>query len=123
MKNIDFLNNNPKQAYTVQQENGDVFNFNIEYKPTQQKWYYDVIKDDLTIINNELVISPNILKQYTNILNFGIMVYSNDFIDPFDLNDFITNRVSLYLLNENDIEDVELGLFTLQDSYTGQEIL
>ena len=123
MKNIDFLNNNPKQAYTVQQENGDVFNFNIEYKPTQQKWYYDVIKDDLTIINNELVISPNILKQYTNILNFGIMVYSNDFIDPFDLNDFITNRVSLYLLNENDIEDVEIGLFTLQDSYTGQEIL
>jgi hypothetical protein len=50
---------------------------------------------------------PNLLRDFRRVLPFGVFVRSLDGVDPILLNDFLSGRVELYVLNLDDMEFVE----------------
>ena len=59
----------------------------------------------------DLCCSPNILRQWKEILPFGIAITTADQTDPFDINDFTTGRVSMWLLDQADVAEIELVVY------------
>ena len=88
-------------------ENGETIDFTIEYKPTQEEWYFSLIYGT-TIINGRKVCNfPNMLRQWKNIIPFGLACVISDGGEPNFLEDFTTGRATLLLLNAQDVLDVE----------------
>lgn len=54
---------------------------------------------------------PNILRQWEDTLPFGIACVTADQTDPFNVNDFATGRVSLYILEQADIATLNSLVF------------
>lgn len=108
MKQIVEFTNEAKQIHFIVQENGEQIEFKIEYKPTQQAWYYSLIKNEFEVSGCRLVLGPNVLRRYKNLINFGVMVTAKDKVEPFHINDLVSGRVSIYLLNQTEVEEVEL---------------
>lgn len=107
MRQITEIINSANQKLVVIGEEGQEITLELSYKPTQQAWYFNLSYENTTISGQKLLLSPNALRQWSNIFNFGLFVKSTDFLDPFDIDDFINNRVSVYLLNNKEIELVE----------------
>ncbi len=112
MKKIEELTSQPKQRHTLLQENGEEIVFELEYKVSQQSWYYNVTKNDFVVNSQRLVLGPNIVRRYQNIINFGLYVKSNDLQEPFLLYDFISGRVEIYLLTQTECQDVETTFYS-----------
>lgn len=111
MKQITEITNDSSQKLNLIGEEGQEINFELFYKPTQQGWFYNLSYDNVTINGNRLITSPNILRPWKNILNFGIGINTSDNTEPFDIDDFINDRVQFYLLNSEDVETIEDELF------------
>ena len=50
----------------------------------------------------KIVRGPNIIKRNINVLPFGITVSVSDNLEPFLINDFVSGRVSLFLLTQEE---------------------
>ena len=107
---IDAIENDLNQKIVCVQENNETFDLTLRHDATSQKWYFGIEKDDFIINNATLVLHPNILRQFKNIINFGLMVVSNDGLDPAFENDFIS-RVSVYILSQDEVEEFEERYF------------
>ena len=73
-------------------------------------WVYSIAKGDFVVQNARFCVSPNILRQYSNVINFGLMVYATDLIDPYLQIDFTSGRIAVYVLNEQEVKDIELEI-------------
>lgn len=111
MKKITELTNESKQKYSAIQENGEEFILELEFKPTQESWYFNVSKNEFTTKGQRLVLGPNILRRYSNLINFGILCRAIDLIEPMDINDLVSGRIELYILNNDELEEVELAFY------------
>lgn len=111
MRQIVELTNSANQDMSLLGENGEVIAFKLEYKPTQGFWYFDLSYNGKTINGARLVISPNILDSYKNIFSFGIACTSNDGGDPYFVDDFVNDRVQLYLLTEEERDEQDERLY------------
>jgi len=107
MKYLDAIDQNPKQFFTLIGEKSQRISFFIFYMPSQQSWYFNLSYGDVTINGAQLTVGPNILRGYRRNINFGLACLSTDGLDPFYLNDFVTGRIKLILLNETDVDLVE----------------
>lgn len=112
MRQITKLTDDASQRFTLVGENGEDIGFSVRFLSTQQQWVFDVSIGDFVLTGVQLVMSPNLLRGYKNLLNFGIMCQSTDGEDPFYINDFITGRITLFLLTAAEVEQIELNLFT-----------
>jgi hypothetical protein len=110
MIKIDVIENDLNQKIIPVQSNNETFDFALRYDASSQKWYYSIEKDDLIINNTAFVLHPNILRQFKNIINFGLAVIAIDGVDPAFENDFI-ERVSVYILDSDEVEEVEERYF------------
>ena len=110
MIKIDIIENDLNQKIIPVQSNNEAFEFVLRYDKSCQKWYYSIEKDDLIINNATLVLHPNILRQFKNIINFGLLIISDDGIEPAFENDFVS-RVSVYILSSDEVEEVEERYF------------
>ena len=107
MIRITELDSSSKQRLELQTDDGSIAVINLEFRQNQNKWYISISHPNLSINNLGLSASPNILRSYRNIINFGISVSSNDGLDPYFIQDFSSDRIRMYLLDQSDVNLVE----------------
>lgn len=111
MKEITGLTDNSKQSLIFVLENNTTFTLYLEFRSNINSWFYSITKDNFILNNKKLVMSPNILFQFTNILNFGISVLVNDGQDPSAIDDFINERVRLFVIENSEKQEIEDEFF------------
>lgn len=116
MKLLTDISDNYKQSFQLTAENGKTIFFYLEFIVNQNGWFYSWTYDNLTVNGSRLVIDFNILRKYKNRIPFGITVVSSDGVDPFQLDDFVSNggkepRVKIYQLDSAEVKTFE------QDGY------
>lgn len=103
------INDSPKQEFKVNLETGEIVTFYFQYIAIHTSWYLvsftynNVIK----YINKRIALSFNLLSQFYNTLPFGISCVSNDGIEPIYLDDFVTERVELYVITNAEKQTLE----------------
>lgn len=110
MREFVGLTDLPKQSIKMQVENGDIVKVSFYYKENQQGWFFDIEYNNFSCKTTQLTNCPNIIRQFQNVLPFGISCSVNDGGEPWFLNDFLTGRVRVFLLNEDEV------------NYIGQQI-
>ena len=104
MTEITGLTADAKQAQTLILADGSKAPFYMEYWDGQQGWYFTMSYPGWTgVTNKRLVVSPNMLRNSRNIIPFGLALKTIDGYEPIFINDFISGRAKLYLLNEADV--------------------
>lgn len=108
MKQITSITGDSKQRLTLplDDNNGSV-DFRLYFMPTQYSWYYDFTYNNYTSNGNKVVLNPNALRHLRKILPFGIAFQAEGNVEPFAVNDFVNGRVQMYVLNEDDMQEVE----------------
>ena len=111
MLKITNFTKQPFQTCKLPLETRESVDFKLYFSPTQLSWYFDFSYQDVTCNGNKLVLGVNILRAFKNIIPFGLAVEADQGIEPFKLDDFSTGRVSVYLLNQEDVELIEEEVF------------
>lgn len=107
MKEITELTSDPRQEHILIGENGEEITVLLEYKDNQIGWFMNLTYEDTTINTIRLVTTVNLLHQWKNIFPFGLSITSVDNGDPYELEDFINERIRVFLLNEEDRDALE----------------
>ena len=94
-------------------ENNETVDFKLYYLGRQESWFYDFSYNDLTVNCSRVTLTPNALRQFKNIIPFGISFSSDDFVEPFSIDDFVSGRVKMYVLNSDEVKQVETEIFNL----------
>lgn len=111
MRKITEITNSPNQTCQLVLDTNDIVDFKMYFLETQSSWYFDFTYNNLVCNGNKVVLSANILRSFKNIIPFGIMFLSDDSIAPYKIDDFSTERVGLYLLNQDDVNTIETEVF------------
>ena len=104
------ITNAPNQQFTVVLPDNTIFTLYLEYLVQFSAWFYGVsyVPASLNYLGQQLTNNLNLLSPFVNILDFGILCEVIDGGNPWDINDFINQRVNLYLLNQDDINTVQV---------------
>lgn len=107
MKKLSGLSATGKQTFTTTDENDNSITMTLYFRPAISMWFFDLSVGDHVINGMRLCNSKNILYQFENLLGFGLMVYVSDGYEPFLINDLSSGRVILYLLDQEDMENLD----------------
>lgn len=107
MKQISSITNDPRQRHRVLLPDSTVVDILMEYKKNQQGWFCSIAYEGLSFLNRRLVLSPNMLRQFKNLIPFGLACNTSDGYEPNFQDDFSNGRAQLYLLNSDDVAQVE----------------
>jgi hypothetical protein len=108
---ITNLTNFADQVTQLQLPDGSLATMELIYQGTTERWIMNITYGTFTANGIGVCTYPNILRQWKEILPFGIAFVTADQTDPFDINDFSTGRVSVYLLDQTDIATIESTVF------------
>ena len=111
MIEITNINTSSKQRLLLEGANREIITLDLEYRPTQESWYFSLQYQDFVLNNKKIVNSPNLLRQYKNILPFGLNCVVLDGTDPYFIYDFENRRCVLNLLDKDEVELIESELF------------
>lgn len=119
MIQLTTLNDSPNQETTVQLADGSVVTLRFIYRPSVQRWSVDVEHESIApggkIDGKGLCTHPNLLRQWRNTIPFGLSVISTDQQDPVSLQDFVSGRITVYVLDQSagntDVTDIEENVF------------
>lgn len=121
MYKITQLDNNPKQKIKMLLEDGSEVVLKFEYIANQQGWFFGFQYGDVNYQNIRLTTSLNLLRAYRNWLPFGIRCSTVDGFEPMDLDDFLTDYASVYMLTKEDINTIESEYYTKLYDYPKEE--
>ena len=107
MQKITVLSNDAYELVFMTLTDGSSLQLEFVYRPRIQRWHLNVVHPFLTLNGYNLCVSPNILRPWKNTIPFGIAVTSTDGQDPVDINDLINGRVSIFILQPNEIAMIE----------------
>ena len=110
MQQIANLTDDANQTTHVVLPDGSIVDINLIYIGTVQMWMYSVTHPLLTVTGRVLCNHPNNLRNWKNIIPFGLGCLVNDGSEPLLQNDFISGRVTLYILDEDEVQAVEGGI-------------
>lgn len=113
MQHITSITNRSKQKFTLVLENNETVDFLLYYLPRQQSWFYNFTYKNTTCNCSRVTLSPNALRQFKRVIPFGIAFTADSYVEPFDLNDFLSGRVSMYVLNSDEVKQIESEIFNL----------
>lgn len=113
MKEITTLTNEPKQRHTLVLDNNETVEFYLYYSIRNQAWYFDFTYKDITDNCLKVVLTPNSLRHLKRIIPFGIAFATDGYVEPFQIDDFSSGRVKMYVLNSEDVENVEQEIFEI----------
>lgn len=113
MKQITSITTRSKQKMTLILDNNESVEFLLYYLPRQQSWFYNFTYNDLTVNCSRVVLTPNALRQFKRIIPFGFMFTADSYVEPFNITDFSTGRVKMYLLNKEEVQQIESEIFNL----------
>lgn len=108
---ITNLTNFADQVTQLQLTDGTIATMELIYQGAAERWIMNVSYGTFTANGIGVCTYPNMLRQWKEILPFGIAFVTADQTDPFDINDFSTGRVTVYLLNSTDISTIETEVF------------
>lgn len=104
---INNLTNFADQVTLLQLPDGSSATMELIYQGAPERWVMNVSYGDFVANGIGLCCYPNILRQWRNLIPFGLAFVTADQTDPFDISDFSSGRVSVYLLDEADVAAVE----------------
>ncbi len=107
MQQLNNLTNDANQLMTFTLTDGSDLKLVFIYRPAIQRWSLNVSHALLTLNGVNLCLGPNILRQWRNIVPFGLAVLSKDGLDPVDISDFQTGRITVYVLTPEEVQQVE----------------
>lgn len=102
---IDAVTNQPNQQINLILPDTTIVPFILQYMDGNQGWFFSM--PSLNINNMALVVSPNCLRDFRRVIDFGLALDTNDGYESVFINDFTNGRASLYLLDAEDVADVE----------------
>lgn len=111
MKQITEITSEARQLLTITTEAQDIFTLELNYSDLQQSWFYNLTFGDIIINGRKIITSPNILRTFKNVLPFGITVTSTDAGEPIFIDDFTSNRIALYVLEESEVTENETEFY------------
>lgn len=111
MKIIRTITAAPKQQHTLVLENNDTADFYLEYCPRMQSWYFNISYGDITQKCIKVVLTPNALRHLRRIIPFGLAFVSEGEVEPFRQDDFSSGRIQLFVLNEEDVAQIEEEIY------------
>lgn len=105
MKRIENIGNEGLQKQTIPLPNGDAI-LTIRYLSSVQIWTMDVSYNDETI--NGVKLSCNVLHMRSKNFPFDFIVEdtSSAGLDPFQVEDFSSERTILYLVEADEMEEI-----------------
>jgi hypothetical protein len=74
-------------------------------------WIADFTLNDFTVRGLPVLCSLNMLRNFKNVIPFGILVLTTDGQDPRGLTDFETQYLKMYLLSQDEVEEIERTYF------------
>lgn len=116
MNLIQGITDDPIQHTAIVLVDGTKISLTLTFDPLQQGWFADLVytRSDATTwtLNGEkFVSSPNLLRQFRNLIPFGLMIVTNNGMDPLNLEDFEDGTATVYLLEASDITAVEAAVY------------
>ena len=111
MIEVTTLTGYPNQIHKLLLENRETADFRLYFYARQYSWYYDITYKDITIKGSKVVLTPNSLRQFKNILPFGLAFYSDSFVEPFKLDDFVSGRIKMGILNKDEVQEIESEMY------------
>lgn len=111
MNTLQGITDQPKQSTTIVIADGTKATLVLEYRPQQLGWFYNLEWQDFVLNGQRLVASPNILRGYRNLVPFGLAVITTNGVEPLNQDDFANGTVTLILLDETDVADVEATVY------------
>lgn len=103
-----------KQQHTLVLDNNETVDFYLEYCPRMQSWYYSFTYKDITQKCIKVVLSPNSLRHLRRVIPFGLAFVSTGKVEPFSQDDFTSGKIQLYVLNEEDVKQVEEEIYNIE---------
>lgn len=114
MKQITTITNAPKQRHSIVLENNETADFYLEYCGRMESWYFSISYKDTIQNCIKVVLTPNALRHLRRIIPFGIAFISESQVEPFRQDDFSAGRVELYLLNADEVKQIEQEIYNAQ---------
>lgn len=111
MKQITTITAAPKQQHTLVLDNNETADFYLEYCPRMQSWYFNISYNDITQKCIKVVLTPNALRHLRKLIPFGIAFVSESQVEPFSQEDFISGRIEMYILNKEDVANIEAVIY------------
>jgi hypothetical protein len=107
MQLLNVLTDDADQKVSVSLPDGSLMQLEFIYRPGIQRWTVDINYGTFQLVGFILACGPNILRQWRNLLPYGMAVQSTDLIDPVLISDFLNGRISVYILWEAELQQVE----------------
>ncbi len=107
MKRIDNLTAARSQITRIPLPDGTLVTFTVNFNATTQRWMVDVLHEDFETRGVGIVVGPNILRAFRETIPFGLACTTTDGADPVLVDDFISGRATLFLLDSAEVGQVE----------------
>lgn len=115
MIDITNLSSDAHQKTTVLLADNTSVVITLDFLPATQRWVISAARDTFSVKGIPLCVHPNLLRSYRQVTPFGIACTATDGVDPFDIEDFDSGRVTLSILDntngETDVVKVETDIF------------
>lgn len=111
MNLLEGFTDQAKQQTTIVLADGSRAVLLLEYRPNQIGWFASLTYGRFTLNGQRLVSSPNYLRQWREQIPFGLAVLGVNNVDPLRQTDLADGSVSLYLLDQADVEAVEAAVY------------
>lgn len=102
---LSTLTDNAYQSISFVTNKGEKVTLTFRFIPSQETWFFDVESNSLTISGLALTSFVNLLDPYHNNISWGMYVWSQDGFDPWRIDDFVTGRIRVAV-----IEDLEYAV-------------
>ena len=100
------LSDSPIQVANVTITDGENAKIEFRFMPFAQSWTYSVEWEDVVINGQRLVLSSDVLAKWKNILDFSLVCVSMDGLDPINIDDFSSGRVTVYVASREEIDEL-----------------
>lgn len=118
MNIINGITDQPTQVLEFTLADGSQVTLTLYFRPQQNGWFYDITWPGSTTIitpfttqNRRLVAAPNLLRQFQNLIPFGLACFTVDNSDPATQECLVDGSVTIVLLNQDDVADVEAQVY------------
>lgn len=110
MRKVDNLTSDADQTTRITLDDGSIVTMRFVYDGTVQRWRLNVSRGAVSIEGINVCVHPNLLRQFRRNITFGLAVAAADQVDPVYIDDFANGRVTVYILEQDDVDYVENNL-------------
>ena len=105
MLKIQNITDEPIQRHSILFQESEII-LTLRFYPRSQIWCFDAEYLDWSVKGIKLSVGVLHIAGQNRLFDFVVRDFSNNGIDPFAKTDFSNDRCSLYMLEQDDIEDI-----------------